>query len=97
MLAEHFGSHVSQKGQINLISWPDRYILKDASLDTYISMTYVWNESQNAPLAFFPLYIFWISFMKWKWTAKQDFFSKWPQRKFDGLWTISAAMVNSPH
>ena len=41
MLAERFGSHFSQKGRINLISWPDCYILKDASLDNYISMTYV--------------------------------------------------------
>ena len=108
MLSERFGSHFAQKGWINLLSWPDRYIFKDASLDNHISMTYVrhlssltsdiidrweasfkmwqsgqekkWfvpsvrNESQNAPLAFFPLYIFWISLIKWKCTAKLEFF-----------------------
>ena len=41
MQAEHFGSHFSRNGPINLIFRPDCYIFKDASLDTYISITYV--------------------------------------------------------
>ena len=41
MLAERLGSHFSRKGQINLISWPDCYIFKNASVDTHIEATYV--------------------------------------------------------
>ena len=39
--SEHFGSHFSHIGLINLISWPGCHIFTDVSLDTHINMTYV--------------------------------------------------------
>ena len=41
MQAERIGSHFSNNGPINLISCPDCYICKDASVDTHIEATYV--------------------------------------------------------
>ena len=119
MLVERFGSHFSQIGPFNLISWQDCYIFNALSTDTHISNIqshkaiwlyshmaklwpyghiaiwpyghkssqygclwieyqkcgkvvkklnwkdhYVRNESQNAPPAYFPLYIFRISPLK---------------------------------
>ena len=41
MQAERIGSHYSHNGPINLISRPNCYICKDASVDTHIDATYV--------------------------------------------------------
>ena len=41
MQAERIGSHFSHNGPIDLISRPDCYICKDASVDTHIDATYV--------------------------------------------------------
>ena len=40
MQAERIGSHFSHNGPINLISRPNCYICKDASVDTHIDATY---------------------------------------------------------
>ena len=41
MQAQHFCSHFSHIGLINLISQPSCHIFTDASLDTHFDMTYV--------------------------------------------------------
>ena len=40
MLVEHFGSHFSQNGPFNLISWPHCHIFNTLSIDTHIVYSY---------------------------------------------------------
>ena len=53
---------------------------------------YVRNESQYAPLQYFPLYIFEISFIKWKWPAARQIWSKLNKTFFGGYFGIYPAL-----
>ena len=53
---------------------------------------YVRNESQYARLAYFPLYIFGISFIKWKWPAARQIWSKLNETFVGGYLDIYPAL-----
>ena len=58
MLVEHFGSHFSQNGPLNLISWPHCHIFNTLSIDTNI----VYSHGHMAIWLYDHMALFWFYF-----------------------------------